>query len=92
MTETHTPFSLKLRRRTYRRRRIDQYVIMLPTNGRTLMQLAMDLNAEHPDIPENRVKITIDDHGNLIVSVPTDWAAEDDATAEPTCQGAGMTP
>ena len=80
MSITYTPATVK-QDRAYRRRRIDQYVVTLPTNAGALLALATDLNNNHPGVPDHRVKITVDDNNMLlVVSVPTDWREEDAAT------------
>lgn len=63
-----------------RKRRIDQYVVPLPTNGQVWTNLATQIHAGNPGIPAHRIKIKLDDNGyDLLVSVPSDWAAEDAA-------------
>lgn len=61
----------------YRMRRIDQYVIPLPTNGRTFLALVAQMYNDYPGMPAHLVKIKASDAGDeILISVPVDWHRE----------------
>jgi hypothetical protein len=63
----------------HRYRRVDEYLLPLPTSYESMVRLTRRIQHDHPDTPRRRIKVDLDttDDLELIIRVPVDWEEED---------------